>query len=153
MSRTGATFVVAMSLAALTACSDDSGTGPEPIAGLYQLRDVGGQTLPATIFEDMLTSPSGNFFLRILVTEASLDLTAGGRYEQRVKRSVFIDDQPAPSPTRTDRGIYSVSGDTIRFTSDLIQGVSFKGTLTAAGISVEQDLSEENRPLSYRYSR
>lgn len=142
-----------MALALLVACSDDEATAPEPITGTYQLSDADGETLPALIFEGLITDPERDFVLRILVDEGSLELSAGQRYEQRVTRSIFVDGHAQPGGLWNDRGTYALRGDTLNFKSELIDGVRFSGTLTAGQISLDQDLSEENRWVTYRYTK
>lgn len=142
-----------MALALLVACSDDEATAPEPITGTYQLRDVDGETLPALIFDGLITGSEGDFVLRILVDGGSLELSAGQRYEQRVTRSIFVDGHVQPGGLWDDRGTYTLRGDTLRFASELIEGVRFSGTLAAGRISLDQDLSEENRWVTYRYTK
>lgn len=153
MHRIKASVLAGMALALLVACSDDEATAPDPITGTYQLSDADGETLPVLIFEGLITGSEGDFVLRILVDEGSLELSAGQRYEQRVTRSISVDGHAQPGGLWYDRGTYTLRGDTLRFASELIEGARFSGTLAAGRISLDQDLSEENRWVTYRYTK
>jgi hypothetical protein len=108
MHRIKASVLAGMALALCVACSDDEATTPEPITGTYQLSDADGETLPALIFDGLIADPDGDFVLRVLVDEGSLELSAGQRYEQRVTRSIFVDGHAQPGGLWNDRGTYTL---------------------------------------------
>lgn len=140
--------------AGLLGCGD-GGTAPSGLAGRYQLTTVAEAALPTPIFDQQVADSSGGFHLRIDAVGGWLELTSDGHYEHAVDFTSSIDGQPQPAPRWRDRGQYSLRGDTLDFSSEYIENVSFRGLVAPGRIHVEQNLAEPlagtGQSLRYTY--
>ena len=147
-------FAALAALLALSACSDvPVEAEPQTAPGRYTLSGAAGQPVPAVVFDDTIRDDSGDFHLRIVATSGTLVLTETGGYEQRLEQTPYIDGQPQPRLRRTDRGAYTVSGDSLHFESSFIQNVRFTAVYRNGEVRVEQDAAETGAATVYRYRR
>ncbi|HXE58417.1 MAG TPA: hypothetical protein VNK43_10495 [Gemmatimonadales bacterium] len=148
-----AALVLATALVAAVGCGDDGSAPSEGPAGIYRLESAAGGPLPATVFDGTVESSEGDFHLRVVALEGSLELRQDGHYEHRIRHAVFVDGAPAPEARWTDRGGYRVDADSVRFTSEYIEGVAFAGGLAEDRIETIADYTHEGPAVSYRYAR
>jgi hypothetical protein len=148
--RITATAVVALLLAA---CGSDPALSPVPTVGEWQLLDVAGAPLPATILDRVVPTEQGPFRLEIIVTGGTLELAEDRGYEQRITLRILVDGQPQPASTYFDRGTWSEGGGTLALGSTLVSGRVTPGSRTSTRITLQQELTGEDdtEPLGYRF--
>jgi hypothetical protein len=129
MKRRAARFATAAAaagtIALLGACGSDS-TGPSNanVAGTYSLSTVDGSSLPFTV-------PNTGDNTEI-VQSATITLTSDSTYS-----AVASGTENGESTTIiTDAGSYSVSGSQVTFTSSVIQGGNYTGTVSGSTLTV-----------------
>lgn len=140
---------------AVAACSDATGPSDDLLIGLWELEAVDGASLPATIFDDIVTDPNGNFRLEVEVLGGTIEFYGDHEYEQLVDRRAFVDDQEIPIGRFIDRGTWvRGSGDEIVLESTLYENLTTFATRNGSVIIVDQDLSGEDRQggeIPYRF--
>jgi hypothetical protein len=152
MSITIRLTLLAGALAMLAGCSGDTAL-PVLLDGSYTLNAAAGHDLPATVVDAEVAPAADGFHLRIDATEGTLRLTADGRYDERLVHHAYVDGQLSGIDRRSDHGTFTVRGDSIRFTSDYLQGVQFSGVRSGATLHVRQDATGEGAEVVYRFGR
>ena len=147
--RLAATFAVAT---VALACTDDP-SGPEVSdpTGTWALSTVGGNRLPASIYEGPWPAGGQTLQVRIDVPGGSLRIEQG-RYEFRIQLAVNAQGRSAPG-TIVDEGTYELAGGRIRFRSDDPEVGSFEGDLARDGIRVVLDLIGDGHPPLFQFSK
>ena len=92
-------------LVALAACSDSSGPGAS-IHGTYTLRTVNGQSLPATVFQDVTG--------RVEITSGSLTLNSNNTFSSIISFRL-VSGTTTITDSETTTGTFSQSGNTVTF--------------------------------------
>jgi hypothetical protein len=117
--------IAAAAIALLGACGSDS-TGPNNanVAGTYALSTVDGANLPYTV-------PNTGDNAEV-VQSATITLTSDSTYTAVANGTENGD----PSVIITDAGNYSVSGSQVTFTSTIIQGGNYTGTVSGSTLTV-----------------
>ena len=144
-----------ISLIAVTGCSDEATDPldvPGGITGNYVLADVGGNRVPATIYEGPWTLNGQRINVRITVRGSTLQLGSGARYTLLIQLEATTQGQTAPVPI-TDEGEYRRSGDRIDFLSDDAEIGSFSGTVRSTGITVPIDLVGDGHPPVFTFRK
>jgi hypothetical protein len=143
----------------MAACSDGP-VAPSGPAGQYALALAGGHSLPGTVFDGMITDPTGvapSFHLQFVATSGSLTLTADGHYQHALDFSATIDGAPQPATLWRDHGQYTLRGDSVAFVSDFHENVQFAGSLAAGRLDVEDSvvvrLVGEGPPTRFAFLR
>lgn len=137
----------------LAGCSDTTeeskpgGPGDPGLAGRYALET------PFTAFEGRVESEGGDFDLRVVATEGTLELVGDSTYEQQLRFQTFIDGQLAGQSRWTDRGDWRARGDTLHFDSGYIGGLAFRGVKGDRRVRVLQDLVGEGVVAEYPFRR
>jgi hypothetical protein len=117
--------IAAAAVAMLAACGSDS-TGPRTtnVSGTYTLTSVDGSSLPFTI-------PNTGDNIEI-VDNATVTLNSDSSYT-----AVANGTENGDSTTIiTDAGHYSVSGSQVTFTSSVIQGGTYTGSVSGSTLTV-----------------
>ena len=117
--------IAAAAVALLGACGSDS-TGPRNtnVSGTYALTTVDGSSLPFTI-----PNTGDN---TVIVENATVTLNADSSYTAVASGTENGD----PATIITDAGHYSVSGSQVTFTSSVIQGGNYTGTVSGSTLTV-----------------
>ena len=141
-----------------TACGDGA-TTPSTPAGQYALEQAGGQPLPGTVFDELI-SPGGttpDFQLRIIVSSGSLTLADDGTYRHEMHFTSTIDGVAQPSGVWGDHGRYTLAGDSVHFDSEFIQNLAFAGAFAGGRLEIEHDLAVrlagQGDPARYAFAR
>ena len=145
-------IVLALAALGVSACSD-SPSEPEEVdvTGTYALASVGGNRLPASIYEGPMPAGGQTIQVRVDVPGGSLRLDAE-RYELRVQMTLHAQGQTAPA-SLLDRGSYEQVGDRIEFTSDDADVGAFRGTLSSGTIGLVMNLIGEADPPLYQFRK
>ena len=122
--RVATVAVAAAAVALLGACGSDS-TGPRNanVAGTYTLTTVEGSNLPYTI--PNTSEPE-------VVQNATITLAGDSTYTATATGTVNGD----PSNIITDGGHYSVNGSQVTFTSTVIEGGNYTGSVSGSTLTV-----------------
>jgi hypothetical protein len=143
----------------LAAACGESTVAPSGPAGTYTLRQAGGQPLPGTVFDEIISSggTSPDFQLRILVSAGSLTLADDGTYRHELDFTSTIDGVAQPSGVWGDHGRYTLAGDSVHFESEFIQNLAFGGALAGGRLEIEHDLAVrlagQGDPARYEFVR
>ncbi|MGD9523121.1 MAG: hypothetical protein AB7N73_07035 [Gemmatimonadales bacterium] len=145
----------AAALLCLAGCGTDPTLSPVPTIGEWQLLDVAGAPLPATILDRVVPTEQGPFELKIIVVGGTLTLAEDRGYEQRMILQVLVDGQPQPEVRYFDRGTWSDGGGTLALASTFINGRVTSGSRTATRVTLQQELTGEDdtEPLGYRFGQ
>jgi hypothetical protein len=145
--------VLALTLAAASGCSELSGPSDKtpPVTGSYTLADVGGNRLPATIYEGPYTINGQRVTLKLAVQSATLQLT-GNSYKFQVGMTATIGGQTAPLPI-LDEGTYTRNGSQLSFRSNDATVGSFAGTVSQDRLEVAIDFVGDQHPPIYQFRR
>jgi hypothetical protein len=148
------TMAAALALAtiALTGCSDDP-TGPESAdpTGIWTLATVGGNRLPASVYEGPWRTGEQTLQVRIDVPGGTLRIESG-RYEFRIQLTVTAQGRSAPG-TIVDEGTYVLGGGRIRFRSDDADMGAFEGDMGRDGVRVLLDLVGDGHPPLFHFGK
>ena len=144
---------LATSLVAVSGCSELSGPSESSssVSGTYTLADVGGNRLPATIYEGPYTINGQRVNLRLAVQTATLQLN-GDRYVFSVGMIANIAGQTAPLPIN-DQGSYTKNGNQLAFKSDDPKVGSFAGNISQAGVGILIDFVGDQHPPVYQFRK
>jgi hypothetical protein len=117
--------IAAAAVALLGACGSDS-TGPKNsnVQGTYALTTVDGSSLPFTI-------PNTGANTEV-VENATVTLTSDSTYTAVANGTANNE----PTTIITDQGHYSVSGSQVTFTSTVIQGGNYTGSVSGSTLTV-----------------
>jgi len=117
--------IAAATVAMLAACGSDS-TGPRNtnVSGTYALTTVDGSSLPFTI-------PNTGDNTEI-VNNATVTLNSDSSYTAVANGT----ENGADATIITDAGHYSVSGSQVTFTSSVIQGGNYTGSVSGSTLTV-----------------
>ena len=142
-----------LSLLTLSACSELSGPSDSSssVTGTYTLSDVGGNPVPAVIYEGPYTINGQRVNLRLAVQTATLQLT-GNRYQFQVGMIANIGGQQAPLPIN-DQGSYTRNGSQLSFRSDDAKVGSFAGNISQAGLGILIDFVGDQHPPVYQFHK
>ncbi|HEV2147322.1 MAG TPA: hypothetical protein VGR37_07950 [Longimicrobiaceae bacterium] len=134
--RLGSVLLLVLALVA-GACSDGPTDARARVAGTYELQDVNGSSLPATI----AVAPEG----RLEITSGTMVLRADESYTETVRLRIIFNDGQTETESFIENGTYSMTGGTITFTvppSLGEEGFSYTGevsgrtlTYTAQGLT------------------
>jgi len=142
--------------AGLTGCRTGDATGPSKdvptdIAGTYALADVGGNTLPTSIYQGPWTVNGQKMDVRINVVGSTIQFDAK-RYSLRMQFQVAAQGQALPLSI-ADSGSYSKTADVISFTSDNQKVGVFTGNLRNGALSVSIDFVGDGYPPTYVFRK
>lgn len=151
-------LLVAATFAAMTACAGgDSSTGPSSAkpAGVYELRLVDGNAVPAKIYHGPYFDASiPHFYNQLIaeVTQGTIELDADGRFRIELGYRFTGDGQTALSELE-DEGEYQTQGGEIQFQSD--EGYEYSATLQNGTIelSLPNTLKEGQPNVRYSFRR
>ena len=157
-SRGIAAFVIAATVALVTACAgDSSGTGPSTTkpAGVYELQQVDGNALPAKIYHGpYFDAETPHFYNQLIaeVTQGTMELGADGRFRIELGYRFTGDGQTAFGELE-DEGEYDVQGGEIQFRGD--DGGQFSATLRNGTIELPlpNTLKKEQPIVRYSFRR
>ena len=144
---------LALTLVALGGCSELSGPSDKQpsVTGNYTLADVGGNRLPATIYEGPYTVNGQRINLRLAVAGATLQLT-GNSYQFQVAMTATMGGQTAPLPI-ADEGTYTRNGNQLSFRSKDPNVGSFAGNVSQDRLDIAIDFVGDQHPPIYQFRR
>ena len=136
---------------ALTACKDIGGPQESSVAGSYALADVGGNRLPATVYEGPLTVNGQRLNVKMAVQNGTLQLTED-RYQMQVAITAAVLGQDVPLPI-TDTGSFTKNGSQFVFTSNDPKIGVFPVTITSNAVALKIDVSGDGHPPTYQFRK
>ena len=140
---------------ALTACQDLIGPKEEketPVAGAFMLADVGGNQLPATIYEGPWNINGQQLNIRLSIQAGGLALT-GSAYELDIGMFLTMSGQTAPAPIIV-RGTFTKTGSQIVLQSDNPKDRPVTATMKGSGtITIALDLIGDGHPQVYTFRK
>ena len=141
--------------AGLIGCRIGDASGPSKdvpdISGTYALADVGGNTLPTSIYQGPWTVNGQKMDVRINVVGSTIQFDAT-RYSLRMQFQVAAQGQALPLSI-ADSGSYSKTADVISFTSDNQKVGLFTGNLRNGALSVSIDFVGDGYPPTYVFRK
>jgi hypothetical protein len=149
------TAAFAISLAAFSACvKDASGPQDEAVAveGTYALEEVGGNALPATIYEGPWNSGGQQIQVRLEMASGSLELDEEGSYTILMQIRITTGGKSGPA-SLSDTGSYTRSGDTVTFRSNKGAGDVFTGRLRNGSLTLQLDIVGDRHAQIYEFRK
>ena len=149
-----ATFVVALSLSGIAACSD-SGTGPSDDSpyGMYDLREVGGDALPAQVHNGPWLDPVETHFynhLDLRVTDGAVGLSRDGELMFGLELAAIADGEPDTERSEWEAA-YKIQGDQLIL---IAEGQRIPlGTIADGEITIPLDLMQKGVTKEYVFRR
>jgi hypothetical protein len=129
MSRTRLLILLGCLTVIAAGCGGDSTTEASAELGHYTLVSVNGQPLPFTIPQ----TTSGS----VVIQSATIDLTSGTNGQLSYAATVTgLASGQGPRQLVGDRGSYTKSGSAINFSSTLVPGITYTGTVVESTLSV-----------------
>jgi hypothetical protein len=129
--RLGSVLLLVFALV-LGAC-DDGPTDPQAsVRGTYQLQDIDGAALPATLFETV----DGE----LQITSGTMVLRSDNSYVETLELRAVYDDGTTETATNIENGTYSLAGGTVTFTvpaSLTTEGYSYSGEVSGRTLSYD----------------
>ena len=148
-------LTAAYALTAVVGCSDDPSTpfeAPSQVTGMYALADVGGNALPASVYDGPWTINGQRINVNISVKSSTLLLGADDRYELLIQLEAVAQNQTAPLLI-SEQGTYSLSSERVDFRSDSPAVGGFVGGLRGNQITVPIDLAGDGHPPIYTFRK
>ncbi|HET7550640.1 MAG TPA: hypothetical protein VFK04_05075 [Gemmatimonadaceae bacterium] len=165
--RTSLRFLILGAVAAmLAACGASNSIAPsdgtpdpptpppeeQPVDGRYAVQSVSGSALPALINQSVDTST--HEVIDTYLTSDTLEVTGEGRYVQRARLEARIGGRLVDRRQWADHGRLSRDAESLAFTSDYFQNVSFSGVVQdSSAVLVQQDLAGEGHVVEYVFRR
>jgi hypothetical protein len=139
--------------AATSGCRNVDGPNdaPQDISGTYALADVGGNTLPTSIYQGPWTVNGQKMDVRISVVASTLQFDAT-RYSLRMQFQVAAQGQTLPLSI-ADSGSYSKALTVVSFTSDNPKVGVFTGNLRDGALTVSIDFVGDGYPPTYLFRK
>jgi hypothetical protein len=148
-------LTAAYALTAVVGCSDDSSTpfeAPSQITGMYALADVGGNALPASIYDGPWTINGQRINVRISVKSSTLLLDTDERFELLLQLEAVAQEQTAPLLLSV-QGTYRRVGERIDFRSDDASQGGFVAGLRGNELTIPIDLAGDGHPPIYTFRK
>ena len=152
--RGAATLVVALSLSSLAACSD-SGTGPSDDGpyGMYDLREVDGDALPAQVHNGPWLDPVETHFynhLDLRVTDGAVGLSREGEFMFGLELAAIADGESDTERSEWEAA-YKIRGDQLVLIADG-QQIPL-GTIADGEITIPLDIMQKGVTKQYVFRR
>ena len=137
----------------LGGCDQISGPqdGPAELTGSYTLADVGGNTLPAMIYEGPFPINGQRVNVRLDIRSSTMQLEANARYSIALTVDATAEGRTVPL-SLTDHGEYSRNGNALEFRSQDGSG-TFNGSVRGTDVSVLIDLAGDRHPPTYLFRK
>ena len=149
-----AAVALAFAVVSTSACGKDNkgptGNNNSPV-GTYTLDRVDGGTLPFTVFEGEIDVEGQLVNVKIEVTSGTMSLASNNTFTGNMGLRITVPGAPAQTETAPVNGTYTVSGNTITFTSDDEEVVV--GTLANGALNIDVDLLETGEEFSLTYKK
>ena len=135
--------------ASALACSEPAAPTPAPpsVLGVYALHTAAGGAPPALI-QHIVETETG-LQMQVYVMTDTLELDAGGQYQQRAQIEVRSGTTLVNRARWADHGTYALRNGAMHFESDYLQNVTFEGSAGTSSISLVQDLVGEGTTVEY----
>jgi len=136
-------------------CGSGDASGPNDVAtdisGTYALSDVGGNTLPTSIYQGPFTVNGQKMDVRIDVVGSTMQLDET-RYVLAMAFLVSAQGQQVPLFV-ADSGSYSKNADVIAFTSPQLKLGRLAGSIQNGDLQVSIDLVGDGYPPTYLFRK
>ena len=124
---------------------------PTNISGTYALADVGGNKLPASVYQGPFTVNGQKMDVRIDVVGSTMQLDAK-RYWLRMQFVVAAQGQTVPLIV-ADSGTYSTTAGVVSFTSPEQKLGRLAGNIQNGDLKVSIDLAGDGYPPTYLFRK
>jgi hypothetical protein len=124
---------------------------PENISGTYALADVGGNKVPASVYQGPFTVNGQKMDVRIDVVGSTMELDAT-RYWLRMQFLVAAQGQTVPLIV-ADSGTYSTTAGVVSFTSPEQKLGRLAGNIQNGDLKVSIDLAGDGYPPTYLFRK
>lgn len=139
--------------AGVIGCTDPVSPTPdsESVPGAYALHTAAGVAPPA-LLEHIVESETGTR-MEVYITTDTLQLIAGGRYQQRAQLEVRSGSALINRTRWADRGTYTLQNGALHFVSDYFQNVAFDGAAASRSVRITQDIVGEGTTSEFVFQR
>ena len=139
--------------AMLSGCSDNQAPVGDHFTGQFTLTHADQQPLPAPVFDGIIDpAPNPTFHLRIVAATGTISIDATGHYQQHLEHDTFIDGAWNGRVIYSDHGDCTRAGAQLLCESNYLESVTFTATISGTTLTIAQDIANEGRVASYRYS-
>ena len=139
--------------ATLSACSDNQSPVGDHFTGQFTLTHADQQPLPAPVFDGIIDpTPDPTFHLRIVAATGTISIDANGHYQQHLEHDTFINSVFNGRVIYADHGQCTRAGTQLLCESNYLEFVTFTATISGATLTIDQDIANEGRVATYRYS-